>query len=162
MIFGGAAAGIYLDSSWVPAAFSNTLFHIVTFLIGALLVKLVINSSRNTGRLLARLGREGNLPRMQTNKLVTEGYYSCMRHPMHLGLFLFPFAAAFLVGSLSFILIIAPLEVVFMILMIKLVEEPQAIRKFGDAYERYRVEVPMFSLHCNCLRKLFTGSGLLS
>ena len=119
------------------------------------MLKLVINSSRNTGKLLARLGREGNLPRMETNKLVTEGYYACMRHPMHLGLFLFPLATAFIIGSLSFILIIAPLEILFMIIMIKLYEEPQAVRKFGDEYLRYREQVPMFSLRQECLRALF-------
>ena len=155
MIFGGAAAGLYLDALWFPQWLTDPLFHIISFIAGVLMVRLVMNSSRNTGRLLARLGREGNLPRLQTNKLVTEGYYACMRHPMHLGLLLFPPAAAFLVGSISFIILISPLEISFMILMIKLVEEPQAIKKFGQAYEEYRKRVPMFSLRWSCLKDLF-------
>lgn len=159
MIFGGATAGLYLDALWFPQWLTDPLFHIISFIIGVLLVKLVINSSRNTGRLLARLGREGNLSRLQTNKLVTEGYYACMRHPMHMGLLLFPLAAAFLIGSISFILIIAPLEMVFMVAMIKLVEEPQALRKFGKAYEKYKKQVPMFSLRLECLQSLFLGTS---
>jgi len=119
-----------------------------------------MNSSRNTGRLLARLGREGDLPRMETNKLVSGGYYACMRHPMHLGLFLLPLATAFIIGSLSFVLIIAPLEILFLIIMIKLFEEPQAVRKFGDDYLRYCEQVPMFSLRQEYLRALFGNKEL--
>jgi len=159
MIFGGAAGGMYLDTHWFPRAPGNPLFHLSSIIIGLALAKLVVNSSRNTGRLLARLGREGDLPRMETNKLVTQGYYACMRHPMHLGLFLLPVAAAFIVGSISFILIIAPLEILFMISLIKLVEEPQALRKFGKAYEEYRRQVPMFSLRRPCLKKLFANTS---
>ena len=158
MIFGGAAGGLYLDFRWFPALAANPVFHAISFVIGLGLTKLVLNSSRNTGRFLARLGREGDLPRLETNKLVTEGYYACMRHPMHLGLFLFPAAAAFLTGSISFILLIVPLEIIFMIMMIKLVEEPQAVKKFGKAYEQYRRQVPMFSLRRECLKNLFANT----
>ncbi len=69
--------------------------------------------SKNTGRTLAKYGREGKLKRMQTNVLVKQEIYKYMRHPMHLGLFLFPLGIAFLIGSPSFILIIAPIEIIF-------------------------------------------------
>jgi len=39
--------------------------------------------------------------------------------------------------------------------MIKIVEEPGAIRKFGKAYTTYRNQVPMFSLRWVCLKELF-------
>ena len=159
MLFGGGAAGLWLDARLFKSWLMNPWFHAISFVIGIIMLKLLINSSRNTGRFLARLGREGDLPRMETNKLVTEGYYACMRHPMHLGLFFFPLAAAFIIGSLSFVLIIAPLEILFMIIMIKLYEEPQAVRKFGDEYLRYREQVPMFSLRQECLRALFGKIG---
>jgi protein-S-isoprenylcysteine O-methyltransferase Ste14 len=155
---GGSMASFWLDAHLFKIWLINTWFHAISFVLGLMIFKLVMNSSRNTGRLLARLGREGNLTWMETNKLVTTGYYACMRHPMHLGLFLLPLATAFLVGSLSFILIIAPLEILFMITMIKLVEEPQAIRKFGGEYLRYRERVPMFSFRFECLQALFGKS----
>ena len=123
-------------------------------LVGGPLLWLVMRISRNTGRLLARLGREGDLPRLETNKLVTEGIYATMRHPMHFGLLFFPLAIALTLGSPSFILIIAPLEMLLMIAMIKLIEEPEAIRKFGDAYRDYQKRVPMFSLRPESLRQL--------
>ena len=154
MLFGGAALGIALDLRWFPRLWRSVPFHIAAFVLGAAVLRFVLVVSRNTGRFLARLGREGDIPRMETNKLVTEGLYGCMRHPMHFGLLFFPWAAALLLGSPTFIIIIAPLEMLFMVVMIKAFEEPEAIRKFGDAYREYMRRVPMFSLRPACLRKL--------
>ena len=52
------------------------------------------------------------------------------------------------------IMVIAPLEILFMLVMIKFGEEPEAIRKFGDAYREYQKQVPMFNLRSGCLRQL--------
>ena len=155
MLIGGAIIGLCLDSYLFYEWLISPIFHGFSFIVGIYLLKLVVNCSRNTGRLLARLGREGDLPRMETNKLVMEGYYACMRHPMHFGLLFLPWALAFLIGSLSFVLIIAPLEILFMIIMIKLIEEPEAIKKFGNEYIQYQQQVPMFSFKPECLRALF-------
>jgi len=111
--------------------------------------------SKNTGRILAKHGRKGDIPRLETNQLVKQGPYECMRHPMHLGLFLFPLAFAFLSGSVSFIIFIAPLEILIMLIMIFTIEEPEAIRKFGKQYLEYKQQVPMFSFHIKCLKILF-------
>ena len=155
MLLGGGALGLWLDRRWFYPWLMNPIFHMVSFVIGFLFLRLVFRASRNTGRWLAQMGRQGDLPRMETNRLVTTGYYECMRHPMYFGLLLFPFAFAFLLGSVAFILFIAPAEALLMILMIKLIEEPGAIRKFGDAYRDYRQKTPMFSLRWNCIKKLF-------
>jgi len=155
MLFGGAVVGVFLDFRWFPRLWHSLRFHVITFVLGAVLLRLVIVVSRNTGRFLARMGREGDIPRMATNKLVCEGMYGCMRHPMHLGLLFFPWAVALLVGSPTFVFVIAPLEMLFMVVMIKAFEEPEAIRKFGDAYREYMRRVPMFNLRPACLRRLF-------
>ena len=154
MLIGGGALGIWLDWRWFHALFVNPAFHLVTLVAGVLLLRLVMRASRHTGRLLARMGREGDIPRMETNKLVTTGVYGCMRHPMHFGLLFFPWSLALILGSPSFILFIAPLEMLFMVVMIKLVEEPEAIRKFGNAYREYQKRVPMFNLHPGCWRQI--------
>ena len=39
-----------------------------------------------------------------------------------------------------------------------LVEEPEALAKFGEAYLEYQRRVPMFNLHLDCLRHLFRRS----
>lgn len=162
MLLGGGVLGLWLDWQLFQPLFFSPLFHIFSFLSGIILLRLVVQASRNTGRFLARSGRAGNLPRFETNRLVTGGYYACMRHPMHFGLLFFPLAVALMLGSVSFILFIAPAEMVFMIAMIKFFEEPQAIRKFGQEYRSYKNRVPMFSLKWNCLKALFgkinTGS----
>jgi len=154
MLIGGGGLSLWLDWRWFHSWLVNPIFHLVAFVVGALLLLFVLRVSRYTGRLLARLGREGDIPRMETNKLVTTDVYDCIRHPMHFGLIFFPWSVALILGSLSFILFIAPLEMFFMIAMIKLVEEPEAIRKFGDDYREYRKQVPLFSLRLSCLRRL--------
>ncbi len=68
---------------------------------------------------------------METNRLVTSGYYACMRHPMHLGLLFFPWSVALIFGSVTFILLLAPLEMLSMIIMIKLLEENEAGKKLA-------------------------------
>ena len=155
MIFGGIAGGYYMDHRLFENMHHNVIFHIVCFIIGVLLLYLMIRISKNTGRTLTKYGRSGELKRMETNVLVEQGVYQYMRHPMHLGLFLFPLSVAFLVASPSFILIIAPVEILMMMLLIKLIEEPEAIGKFGDAYRAYQKRVPGFCFKKECLKELW-------
>ncbi len=155
MIFGGLAMGLYLDTFLFPNIHSCILFHLLSFIVGVLVLFTVISVSRNTGRILAKYGRDGNLPRMETNRLVSEGPYNYMRHPMHLGLLLFPLAFALIIGSPSFILIIAPVEALLMILMIAIVEEPGAEKKFGKEYDKYKKDKPWFCFKKKCLKELF-------
>ncbi len=154
-LIGGSVLGILLDLHWCRSLVRNPFFHIMSALVGFVLLQLVMRVSRTTGRLLARYGREGELPRMQTNRLVTRGVYGCMRHPMHLGLLFFPLSVALMVGSPTFILFIWPIEVFLMLVMIKWVEEREALAKFGNAYREYQKRVPFFNFKTECLRKLF-------
>ena len=157
MLVGGGALGLWLDGRWLwaRALLLNPWWHLVTLPLGALLLWGVMRTSRYTGRLLAHLGRQGNdVPRMDTNKLVITDVYTCMRHPMHLGLLFFPLAVALILGSPSFIFILAPLEAVMMIVLIKLVEEKEALAKFGDDYRAYMQKTPMFSFRSACIRKM--------
>jgi len=155
LLVGGLVLSLLLDVFLFPSWFLSPLFHLSTFFPGVLLLYGVMRVSRNTGRWLAGEGRVGDIPRMETNRLVTTGPYSCMRHPMHLGLLFFPMSIALLAGSPTFILIVAPLEAIFILLMLKIYEEPEAIEKFGEAYLLYRQEVPMFNCSPVCLRQLF-------
>jgi len=120
-------------------------FHVVTIIIGIVLLKFVLLTAKYTGRTLAKPGKKEGAKRFNVNKLVKEDIYSCMRHPMHLGLFFAPLSIALIIGSPAFILIVAPVEMIFIILMIKLVEETEAIKKFGNDYIEYKKQVPMFN-----------------
>lgn len=154
-LFGGAYVSIYADSVLFPDLFSDLTFHVISFVIGIILLRAVFKASKNTGRTLAKYGRKGDIPRLETNVLVTKGVYGKMRHPMHLGLFLFPLGVAFLLGSPTFILIVAPLEIIIMILLVKFVEEKEALEKFGDDYLEYKKHTPAFCFRADCLRALF-------
>jgi len=155
MLFGGIGLAYYIDSILFDTSFyHNLVFQISSFSFGLLLMVLLVRISRTTGRTLAKYGRQGDIKRMETNLLVKEGVYQYMRHPMHLGLFLFPISVAFLVVSPSFILIIAPVEILFMVLMIKFFEEPEAISKFGTEYLDYKQQVPWFCFKISCLQEL--------
>jgi len=154
LIFGGIVLGIYTDNRLLGHYFKSVPFHIITFILGMSLLFFVMRASRHTGRILAKYGRKGDLPRMETNQLVTTDVYQCMRHPMHLGLLFFPLSIALLIGSISFIFIYSLLEMMLMILMIKLLEEKEALRKFGSDYLSYKQQVPMFNLSPRCLKIL--------
>ena len=154
MVFGGAFLSIHFDYVYFKDLFYNLTFHIITFILGFILLRLVLKVSKNTGRYLKEKGRKGNIPRLQTNKLVTDGLYGCMRHPMHFGLMFFFLAFALLIGSPVFIFIIAPSEMLFMIIMIKLFEEKEAFKKFGQDYLEYKKNVPFYSIKKECLMML--------
>jgi protein-S-isoprenylcysteine O-methyltransferase Ste14 len=154
LLFGGAGLGVFLDNFLFKEIRTSLIFHIISFVIGLLILLLVIRISKNTGRTLAKYGRKGNIPKMDTNVLVAQGVYKYMRHPMHLGLLLFPLSIAFLIGSPSFIFIIAPVEIILMFLMIKLIEEPEAIKKFGSEYIEYKNHLPWFCFKIPCLKEL--------
>jgi len=154
MLLGGIFGGYYIDGILFKNIHSNIYFHLISFITGLFISFLVVRISKNTGRTLAKYGRQGDVKRMDTNVLVKEGVYKYMRHPMHLGLFLFPLATAFLVASPSFILIICPIEILFMYVMIKIMEEPEAIKKFGDEYLEYKKQTPGFCVKTRCLKAL--------
>ena len=152
MIVGGAMYALMKD--WGTPLFSNIAFHMVCALLGIVILKLAFNAAGNGGRELTK-GRVGDIPRMETNRLVTTGLFSCMRHPMLFGLTLLPLGWGLLLGSPTFIMVIAPLEMLFIIVMVIIFEEMEVHRKFGEAYKVYRQKVPMVSFRRKCLKKLF-------
>jgi len=156
MIIGGAVYSLAKD--WDIPLFSNILFHLVSAVLGIILLVLAFRAAANGGRELTK-GRVGNIPRMETNQLVTIGIYSCMRHPMLFGLTLLPLGWALLLGSPTFIMLVAPLEMLFIIVMVLIFEEMEVSKKFGDAYVRYRQKVPMVSFNVKCMKALFKSKG---
>jgi len=152
MIIGGTIFSILND--YDRAIFNSLLFHIASFSFGLFLIFLAFRAAGNGGRELTK-GRVGDIPRLETNKLVTTGIYSCMRHPMLFGLTLLPLGVAFLIGSPTFITFVAPIEMVFIVFMITIFEEMEVSKKFGEDYAQYREKVPMVSFKWSCLKWLF-------
>ena len=152
MLVGGAVLAVYIDKG--STLFESLLFHTISAFLGVVVIRLSFRAAANGGRELTK-GRDADTPRLETNKLVTTGIYSCMRHPMLFGLTLLPLGWALLLGSPTFISIIAPVEMLFIVFMVIVFEEMEVKRKFTYAYEAYRQTVPMVSFKVACLRMLF-------
>ena len=78
----------------------------------------------------------------RTEKIVTTGVYSIVRHPQYLGGLLAHVGVSFLLTA-WYSLLATPLIVVLVYLISKK-EEEELIREFGKEYKDYTKEVPMF------------------
>ena len=155
MIAGGTVFCLYLDFKDGNSFFSIP-FHLLTFPIGFAVLKLSFKAASIGGRELKK-GRSEGTPRLETDKLVTTGIYSCMRHPMLFGPVLLPIGWALLIGSPHFILYLAPAEALSVIVMVFTFEEAECVKKFGDDYLEYRKKVPAVNFNPKCLKWLFFG-----
>jgi protein-S-isoprenylcysteine O-methyltransferase Ste14 len=153
LLFGGAGYALYQD--WRDPLFQSIGFHLFSAVFGIFILMMAFRAAANGGRELAK-GRTGEIPRLETNQLVTTGIYSCMRHPMLFGLTLLPLGWALLLGLPTFIFKLAPLEMLFIIIMVVVFEEMEVRKKFADAYVAYAQKVPMVSFRWKCLRTLFS------
>ena len=155
LIFGGIALSLYLDLKYFKNLLLNPFFHLFTLPLGYFILKLAFHAAAVGGRELKRKGREGDIPRLETNRLVTSGIYECTRHPMLFGLMLLPFGTALFLGLPSFIFLIAPLEALFIFVMVITLEEKEAYMKFGEEYLKYKEKTPLFPKTKECFKKLF-------
>ena len=80
----------------------------------------------------------------RTEKIVTTGVYSIVRHPQYLGGLLAHAGISFLLSA-WYSLLLTPLMVV-LIYLISRKEEEELIREFGKEYEDYKKKVPMLIL----------------
>jgi protein-S-isoprenylcysteine O-methyltransferase Ste14 len=109
----------------------NLLFSLPFILLGAY---LGIFGVKQTTMKVAEIHR--------TEKIVTYGLYSKVRHPQYLGGLLAHLGASILLSSL-FSLLITPLMILLIYLVSKK-EEKELIKEFGESYETYKKNVPMF------------------
>ncbi|BCD59974.1 MULTISPECIES: isoprenylcysteine carboxylmethyltransferase family protein [unclassified Nitratiruptor] len=152
-LFGGIIVSIYFDTLYFRDLLFSPLFHLITLLFGLALLKISSCAASKGGKELKQKGRQGNIPRLETNRLVTDGIYGCTRHPMLFGLILLPLAIALILGLPTFIFFIAPTEAILIFLLMIIFDEMDAKRKFGQKYEGYRQKVPI--LPKKCWRELF-------
>ncbi len=60
------------------------------------------------------------------------------------GVFLLLFGIGFALGSLSLVVIFTPLYILVHLWELKNIEEPELVKRLGDAYVDYRNRTPMF------------------
>jgi protein-S-isoprenylcysteine O-methyltransferase Ste14 len=79
----------------------------------------------------------------RAHEVVTTGIYAVVRHPQYLG-GLFAHLGFTLLLSAAYSLVAFPLMIIVVYLMCKK-EEIELVKEFGEAYENYRQDVPMFA-----------------
>jgi protein-S-isoprenylcysteine O-methyltransferase Ste14 len=77
-------------------------------------------------------------------ELVVTGPYAWMRNPMLTGVFIALLGLGFILNSVSLVFVGTPAFVVFNVIVLKILEEPELDRRFGASYNEYRQRVPMF------------------
>ena len=77
------------------------------------------------------------------SELVVAGPYAWVRNPMLSGLCVALFGAGFTLHSVSMVFLWTPAFVLFNVMELKLVEEPELERRLGATYKEYRKRVPM-------------------
>ena len=77
-------------------------------------------------------------------QLVTAGPYAYTRNPMLTGVFALLFGLGIFFGSVSLIFIFTPLFIYLNYWELKTIEEPELVKRLGQAYVDYRKVTPMF------------------
>lgn len=84
------------------------------------------------------------VPVYPPSKLITWGPYAYSRNPMHTGLILIMLAAGFYFSSWLSVLVFTPLYILIDVMIIKKIEEPELVKRFGTDYIKYKEQTPMF------------------
>ncbi|MHA2061136.1 MAG: methyltransferase family protein [Candidatus Sifarchaeia archaeon] len=77
----------------------------------------------------------------RTEKIVTKGVYSVIRHPQYLGGLFAHVGISFLLSA-WYSLLVTPL-MIFLVYLLSCKEEEELVREFGKEYEDYKKNVPM-------------------
>jgi len=75
--------------------------------------------------------------------LITDGPYAYSRNPMLTGVFFLSFGFGIISKSVFLTFVFTPAFILFMIFVLRRIEEPELSKRFGEAYLKYKAEVPM-------------------
>ena len=90
-----------------------------------------------------------------TTNLVDTGIYSWIRHPSVIGKLIGVIGLGFLMRSLAFLAIFIPILLLYSYITNVAIQERYCLQNLGEAYERYRKEVPMFIPRFSRFRRYF-------
>jgi len=94
---------------------------------------------------LTRLGEGSPSPTAgRTTRLARTGIYAHSRNPSLFGKLLGVLSVGFALNSVAFCFILVPVLLAGSLLEKVVRQEPQLVEVFGEDYERYRREVPLF------------------
>jgi ubiquinone/menaquinone biosynthesis C-methylase UbiE/protein-S-isoprenylcysteine O-methyltransferase Ste14 len=114
-------------------------------IIGVILFLWAIMLASLGGKTLKHFGHSAENNQFGPDKFIKKGIYAYMRHPMHLALAMLPLAISLIWGQLPSILA-AGWGVAASFVFVLMVEEKEALERYGDTYVQYMKTVPAFSL----------------
>jgi protein-S-isoprenylcysteine O-methyltransferase Ste14 len=135
ILAGVLAIGFVLDLAW-PAKFMPRA---AAFAIGILVAIGATALALMAVREMVRTKTAFDV-RKPTTEIVTSGVFQFSRNPIYLGMILLCLGAVFLLDSLWFVALCAPLAIVLQKGVIE-PEEAYLEQKFGDKYLRYKARV---------------------
>jgi len=119
--------------------------------LGVPLLLWSLTLSAGAGRALRKRGHSRETARLTPpDVLVTDGIYSCMRHPNQFSMSFLPLALSLVLGSPCG-LALSGWALAFGLMFILRVEEPLVHREFCPEYCNYASRVPAVSLSPRCL-----------
>lgn len=136
------------------ALMHNFKFHgiskFLSTLLGLFITVYALALASIAGRTLKRYAHKEPGSSFVPDKFTQVGIYSCMRHPMHLGIGLLPFGLALLFGNIGATLA-SGWVVAAAFWFVLVVEEPEVIASYGKSYSEYMQKVPAFKMSLRCL-----------
>lgn len=141
---------------WIWPLCLDGSMRIAVFFLGLILFAYTIVLTAVGGRTLRYFAHQINRKTFWPNKFTAVGIYGCMRHPMHLGLALFPVAVALMWGSVPVILA-SGWSVAATFWFVLMIEEKETLQHFGNEYSSYMQDIPAFTLSLKCLLKGYTA-----
>jgi protein-S-isoprenylcysteine O-methyltransferase Ste14 len=141
----GAVAVMIVISPWLDRVWGLKLSIPVLVRLPVGIVLLVIGISMVGWTIMRFIQIKGTpIPFNPPPSMVADGLYGIVRNPMHLGWTIVLIGLAVLLQSFTLLVIFMPLFILVHIFYIKLVEEKELEKKFGQAYLDYKRQVPMF------------------
>lgn len=135
---------IIADGIFIAQAISCALFfnmnNIILLSVGIILLSAGACMATSPYFLLRKKGRSWE----KTDKLITEGIYAIIRHPVYEGWIFVAISFTFLAPSVY--TIAAGISVSFMVYSLMLSEEKDNIGKFGAEYKEYMNNVPRLNI----------------
>ena len=138
--------GIYAPNltvyGWIKAAF---------LIVGIVLMAYGLLLNAVAGRTLKKYGHfEIGKGIKKPEKLVTEGIYSCMRHPAQFGSIFFGIGISFITMNIFAVLYAGWVSFISLYFILS-IEERETIKNFGEDYCRFLVKRKPFTLSPRCL-----------
>lgn len=133
---------IKLDRRFGFQPFIGSPYNVILFILFAGLGIIIV---WRTYTYLVIIGEGSPCPQLGgTNKLVTSGPYSLVRHPSVIGKLLGIIGLGCLFKATFFTFVVVPTLFIWAAFYNRFIQEKGCVEKFGEEYISYRQQVPMF------------------